>query len=288
MNQKIIYQGEQGSFAYLALKKYLSQKKLESNQFDLIPCPDFTEIFSLIEDGKAKYAIVPIENSLAGSVLSNYDLFRDRDVLISDEVILSVKHNLIGLSNAELKDIKQVYSHPKALEQCIDFTQKHKFQVNPFSNTALAVKFVQEKNQKQLAAIASKEAAENFGLKILADEIQDHRLNWTRFLIFTKRNVKNIWQIEKNKISLAYVLDREKTGILVDSLRFFSEKKLNLTNIEARPIPGKFFEYYFYLDIEFDSNYLNKVKKAVKELANISQKIKILGVYKKDNPPNDL
>jgi chorismate mutase/prephenate dehydratase len=282
MNQKIVYQGQPGSFAFLALQKYLQQKKLEQKKFDLIGCSDFVQIFDLVQESKAEYGIVPIENSLAGSVLSNYDLLREKKVFVTNEVILPVKHNLIGLPGVSLNEITEVYSHPKALEQCTNFIRSQNLVANPFSNTALAVKFVKEKGLKNIAAIASKEAAKNFDLEIIQEEIQDHQLNWTRFLIFTKSELKNIWQRDKNKLSLAYTLDREKPGSLVNSLRIFSDKKLNLTNIEARPIPGKFFEYYFYLDIEFASNLLEDVKHAVQELETISQKVKILGVYEKD------
>ena len=282
MNQKIVYQGEVGSFAYLALQKYLAKKNLDKSSFDLLPCPEFVEIFDLVEQNKAQYGIVPIENSLAGSVISNYDLFRDKEVFIIDELILPIKHHLICLPDAELKDIKQVYSHPKALDQCINFIKQHKFQSNVFNNTALAVKFIKEKGNKTLSAIGSREAAENFGLKIVKEEIQDHKLNWTRFFIFKRSEFSNIWQIDKNKISIAYTLDREKPGSLVNSLRLFSDKNLNLTNIEARPILGSFFEYYFYLDIEFSLKDLKEVKKSIKELETIAKKIKILGVYEKD------
>jgi prephenate dehydratase len=282
MNQKIVYQGQPGSFAFLALQKYLQQKKLEQKKFDLIGCSDFVQIFDLVQESKAEYGIVPIENSLAGSVLSNYDLLREKKVFVTNEVILPVKHNLIGLPGVSLNEITEVYSHPKALEQCTNFIRSQNLVANPFSNTALAVKFVKEKGLKNIAAIASKEAAKNFDLEIIQEEIQDHQLNWTRFLIFTKSELKNIWQRDKNKLSLAYTLDREKPGSLVNSLRIFSDKKLNLTNIEARPIPGKFFEYYFYLDIEFASNLLEDVKQAVQQLTKVSQKVKILGVYEKD------
>jgi prephenate dehydratase len=281
MNIKIAYQGEIGSFAYLALQKFLQKNNTDLNSVDLIATKHFYDIFNLVEKKQVAFGIIPIENSIAGSVLQNYDLLRTKQVFITNEVLLSIKHQLLGLVGSSLAQIKNVYSHPKALEQCQNFLNKNKLKTVEFENTALAAKFIKNSQNKSLAAIASKEAGQQFGLKILEKDIQDHTFNWTRFLIFEKAELENIWQIKGNKISIAYTLQRQKSGSLVNSLSLFSEKGFNLTNIECRPIVGRFFEYYFYLDVEYQSSQTPLLKDSLRKLKEVSQEIKILGVYEK-------
>jgi prephenate dehydratase len=274
----IYFQGAKGSFSWLAAKEFFGLNK----EFEAVP--KFVDLFSKIEENVENLAILPVENSLAGSVIGNYDLLHQNDAWVCGEVYLNIQHCLVATGNANLNYIEQVYSHPTALEQCKNFFLSNpQIAAKEFSNTALAAEFVSLQNNPKYAAIASKESANFFGLKIFQSNLEDDSNNWTRFMILKSR--KNLSPKFENvsKASIAYSLKREQPGSLFRSLEPLAKRQINLVNIESRPILGKFFEYVFYVDFEFDSGQILAVQEAFLEMKKLTQEMKILGVYAKSN-----
>lgn len=279
-DKKIAYQGIPGSFSYIAGIKFFGSK----NKF--IGTETFKEIFELIKKDKVDFGIIPIENSIAGSIYENYDFLNKYSVKVVGEIYLKIIHNLLAIKfknfskEERLKLIKKVYSHPKALEQCQKFFEKHPWieKIN-FSDTAGSAKFVSEQKNPSLGAIASELAAKIYNLDIILRNIEDDKNNYTRFLVITRNN-KNIRLNNPNKCSLIFKLPHIP-GSLYRALRPFAENQINLTKIESRPIIGKPFEYYFYLDFEFNGRKLYDILKVIKEFKKAVQSMKILGFYHK-------
>ncbi len=278
---KIAYQGVPGSFSYLTGVKFFGKK----NKF--IGTKEFKEIFELVKNQKADYGILPIENSIAGSVYENYDLLDKYEVKIVGESYLKIELCLLGVKikiplNQRIKLMKKIYSHPKALEQCKKFFEKHPWlEKVVFSDTAGSAKYVSETKDITLGAIASKECAKIYNLQVLKENIEDFKNNFTRFLIITDSRKYKTPQTA-NKASLIFVLPHVP-GSLYRSLEVFAQNNLNLTKIESRPIPTKPFEYLFYLDFEFDKEiFMNgKLEKILQEVKKKTKKLKILGFYSK-------
>ena len=273
---KIAYQGLAGAFSHIAAKKYFGDK----NEF--IPSQDFSDLFVSIADGVVDFAMLPVENSLAGSVIQNLDLLFKEDVWITGEIFLEIDHCLLGLNQTNFESITEVYSHEKALQQCQNFFLSNP-QINKisYSNTAASAQMVSKSKRLDVAAIASREAAQIYNLQILQENIQDDEHNWTRFVAVTARNKINPVFDNVSKCSLAYTLPKDSPGSLYRSLEPFSKNNINLTNIESRPIAGKFFEYVFYVDFEFDPKNASAVQVALSDLAKLAKSLKILGVYQK-------
>ncbi|MEI6728789.1 MAG: prephenate dehydratase [bacterium] len=273
---KIAYQGLAGAYSHIAAKRYFGNKN------DFIPVPDFSDLFLKLVDGDVDFAMLPVENSLAGSVIQNLDLLFKQDAWITGEIYLEIDHCLLGLPQTNFENITEVYSQEKALQQCQNFflsnPQIHKI---AYSNTAASAQMVANSKRLDLAAIASLEAAQIYNLQVLQENIQDDAHNWTRFVAVTARNKINPVFDNVSKCSLAYTLPKDVPGSLHKSLQPFSENNINLSNIESRPIPGKFFEYIFYVDFEFDPKNAGAVQIALSELAKLTKTLKILGVYQK-------
>ncbi|GBD34491.1 P-protein [bacterium HR35] len=278
--KKIVYQGIPGSFSYLAGIKFFGNK----NKF--IGTETFKEIFELIDKNKADFGIIPIENSIAGSIYENYDLLNKYPIKVVGEIYLRIIHNLLAIKlkniskRKRLKLIKKVYSHPKALEQCNKFFEKHPWiEKVSFSDTAGAAKFVSEQKNPSLGAIASELAAKIYNLDIILRHIEDDKNNYTRFLVITRNN-RNMRLNNPDKCSLIFKLPH-RPGSLYRALQPFAENKINLTKIESRPIIGKPFEYIFYLDFDFVGKKLNEILKVIKEFKKVAEEVKILGFYSK-------
>jgi len=279
---KIAYQGIPGSFTYQAAQEYFK------DNVEFIGKNSFREIFSSINSGETEFAVLPIENSLAGSVFESYDLLWENDVNVIGEVFHKVVHNLIALptgdssgkklsAESRINGLLKVYSHPKALEQCSRFFDK-----NPhiekvlYSDTASAAKMVSEKSDKTLAAIASYEAAKLYGLEILAEHLEDNPHNITRFLVITKDKVR---EEGANKGSLIFTLPHIPQS-LFRAMQILSQEKINVTKIESRPIHGKPFEYVFYVDFEFTENQVDFAKKMIEEFQKLVPSCRMLGFFK--------
>jgi len=280
--KKIVYQGKSGAYSHIVGLKFFGKNNFFYGK------KEFKDIFEDINKNKADFAIVPIENSLAGSVYENYDYLDKYNIEIVGEAYLRIKHNLLGLKiknlplNQRLKLIQKVYSHPKALEQCQKFFEKYPWieKVN-FFDTAMSAEFLAKLGNISIGAIASKLAAKIYNLDIILSGIEDNKNNYTRFLIIQKRKNKNlIIHIKSDKCSLIFSL-KHQPGTLYKALSVFAQFQINLTKIESRPIIGRPFEYKFYVDFEFNSKIKNKLKEILNIFKEQTTKLKILGFYQK-------
>ncbi|MCO6429589.1 MAG: prephenate dehydratase [Deltaproteobacteria bacterium] len=275
----VSYQGIPGSFSYLAAKQCFPEAR------EMISAKSFSELFRTVGNSTDGYGVVPIENSLAGSIHEVYDLLHSSDVTVCGEIYLRVAHCLLAIDNSAIEPegrigtLKKVYSHPKALEQCRRF-----FENNPgieaciYSDTAGAAKFVKDSSTSELAAIAAEESAALYGLQILKKNLEDNPGNFTRFVIISKRPVNSD---QADKGSLIFTLPH-KPASLFKALEVFAERNLNVTKVESRPIHGSPFEYNFYIDFEFPRGDIQAADEAVTELRNRTRTIRVLGFYKSE------
>ncbi|GAA0180766.1 prephenate dehydratase [Clostridium sediminicola] len=273
----IVYQGVPGSFSSIALNEFFRQE-LDADNINKINVENFSDVFKALEDDKIQYGILPIENSSTGAVTATYDLLRNNDYYIVGERKIKVNHYLMGLKGSKLDDIKEVYSHPQALEQSKTFLNKYSdWKMIPYRNTATSAKFIKENNDITKAAIASIETKEIYDLDILASNINYNKNNYTRFVIIGKKLVQNK---NNNKISVVLSVQHE-SGALFNALKVFWKNKLNMVKIESRPMINKPWEYFFYID--FEGNIQDDlVKKSMEELKKESHYFKVLGNYKAD------
>jgi len=276
-SKKIAFQGILGSFSYLASLKFFGEK---NNFYGL---ETFKEVFKGVNSKKFDFGVIPIENSIVGSIYENYDYLANFKIKVIGEVYLRIHHYLLGVKipnislQKRLKLIKEVYSHPKALEQCQRFFESYPWikKVN-FSDTAGAAQFVSQKNDPSLGAISSKICAKLYNLEVILEKIEDDPQNYTRFLIISSKELESP---KANKCSLIFYLPH-KPGALYKSLEIFAKQEINLTKIESRPIIGKPFEYVFYLDFEFNPSKHN-LDLILKEFKKQVLKMKVLGKYEK-------
>jgi chorismate mutase/prephenate dehydratase len=265
---KVAYQGERGAFSEDAAAK------LFGKNVDFLPCIRLKEVFELVSQDKVEFGVVPVENSQAGSINETYDLLLAYPLNIFAEVILKVSHCLMALPGEKLADITTIYSHPQALAQCDEFLSKLKVEIMSSYDTAGSAKMIKDKNLKNCAAIASKRAADIYGLDILAPEIETNVNNYTKFVAISKQKAK---PAQKNKTSLVFAAEH-KPGSLYRILGIFATRNINLTKLESRPSRTKPWEYVFYAD--FEGHLGGKVyQEAVTELQRETTFIKILGSY---------
>ena len=264
---KVAIQGERGSFSHEAAKRMVSG-------CTVVPCARSAEVFDRLENGSVPAAVIPIENSLAGSVSEHFDLLLARKTFIQREFSLRIVHNLISASGVEKNDVKRAFSHPVALDQCRDFFIRNpRIQPTPFYDTAGSVKHVIEAGLTDAAGIASRHAAAAYGGRIISAGIEDDKRNFTRFFLLkrTKRVLPGA-----NKTSVAFGL-KNLPGALQQALTVFSEADINLTKIESRPMRGRPWEYVFYADYLRGDD--SVARKALRQLALVSNMVKILGIY---------
>jgi chorismate mutase/prephenate dehydratase len=274
MDNKAAYQGIEGSYGSEAARLFFG------GGADLVPCDTFKDVFAAVTGGTCGSGIVPVENSITGSVVQNYDLLDAYNCFITGELILPVNHVLLGVPGAETGDINKVYSHEQGLLQCADYLAAHKgWQRIPYLNTAMAAQYVAGEGDKSLAAIASRYAGEKYGLSVLAQDISGRANNSTRFFAveaapagkapfdFSKNTAQG------NKASLLFTLRHEK-GSLARALVLLSD--LNLTRIESRPSPNENWEYRFYVDLEGD---LANLPAILAGLSAYCLTVRLLGIY---------
>jgi prephenate dehydratase len=272
-SQRTGIQGELGAFSQEAARQLLGPKT------EVAPYPTFESAFVALCSGKIHSAVIPIENTLAGSVHENYDHLLHFDVRIAAETNVRIVHNLIAPPGVAFKDLRQVYSHPVALNQCLKFFARYpRLERVPFYDTAGSVKMVMEKKEPGAAAIASDVAAAIYGGRILKRSIEDDRRNFTRFfLLYPSKKMPPPRRAKEWKTSLVFTT-RNIPGALFRGLSAFALRDLNLTKIESRPLRGKPWEYLFYLDFlgrETDP----KVQNALRHLAEIADFLRVLGSY---------
>ena len=273
--QRIGFQGALGAFSQEAVVQLLG------NKVEVVPLARFEDVFRALVRRKIDGAVIPIENTLAGSVHENYDHLLHFDVRIAAETSVRIIHNLIAPPGIGLKDIRKVYSHPVALNQCLKFFARHrKMESTPFYDTAGSVKMVMEEQAPGQAAIASSVAASIYGANILQRSIEDDRRNFTRFfLLYPSGTRLPRRQAKAWKTSLVFTT-RNIPGALFRALSAFALRDLNLTKLESRPLHGKPWEYLFYLDF-LDREDDPRVQNALRHLAELADFMRVLGSYPK-------
>jgi prephenate dehydratase len=274
------FQGERGAFSEEAARRFLGPR------FEPLPEREFDDMFDAVVRGDADCAVVPVENTLAGSVIKNYDLLVSHDLTIIGEVVLRVAHNLIAPRGVKLSDVRRVFSHPVALAQCEDYLRKLRqripsLEVLPAYDTAGAVKMVVKNRRHDEAAIASKSAAEVFAAHILASGIESNPQNFTRFFVMARPDrvarIPVAGKAKERKTSLVFRI-ANRPGSLYASLYAFAAEQVDLTKIESRPLVGRPWEYSFYLDFVGDRNDAN-VRRALAALAGAAESVRIFGSY---------
>ncbi len=273
---KVSIQGFEGSFHQEASRQFFGK------EVEVICCSTFREVVKIAANKKeSDGGVMAIENSIAGSILPNYNLLQKSNLKIVGEVYLQIKQNLLVNKGVSLEDIKEVHSHPMAIQQCFGFLDKYNWKLIESEDTALSAKHIQQHKSKHIAAIASKLAAELYDLDIIAPGIQTLKHNYTRFLILQREEVAN--EIENaNKASINFHTDHSK-GSLAKVLTKIADEGVNLSKLQSFPIPGSDWKYSFHADVEFDD--LKQFNKVVKSMKALTEDLKVYGVYKNGNAP---
>jgi len=264
---RVAIQGEAGSFSHEAARRMVAG-------CSVVPCARSIEVFDRLEKGDVPVAVIPIENTLAGTVTEHADLLLARDVFIQREFHLRIVHNLIAARGVKKTEIRRALSHPVALDQCRDFFRKNpKIQATPFYDTAGSVKHVIETGLRDAAGIASRHAASVYKGRILAAAIEDDKRNFTRF--FLLRRKARILR-GANKTSIAFGV-KNIPGSLYKALRVFADRDISLCKIESRPMRGRPWEYVFYTDFLRGDDKL--ARGALLQLRTVADMVKVLGIY---------
>jgi prephenate dehydratase len=266
---KIAFQGEHGAYSEVAVIAHYGEGH------ETVPCHSFDEVFSAVERETCDCGFIPVENSLAGSIHRNYDLLLQFPLHVVGEHYLRVSHCLIGMPNAAVSEIRRVISHPQALAQCEQYlrTLKHA-RTEAEYDTAGSVKIVRATGDPSIAAIASRRAAELYGMRVLAEAIEDNPANFTRFQIITRDAVE---PVEDAKTSIVFVV-KNRPGELFRAMSVFALRDIDLTKIESRPLVGKPWEYLFYIDF-IGAVQDEPVQRALNNLEEYADFVRVLGSY---------
>lgn len=276
--QNVAIQGERGSFSHEAAGRMIPH-------CSVVPCMRSAEVFDRVERGSVDAAVIPIENTLAGTVAEHADLLVSRNVFIQAEYLLRIVHNVIAVPGVRLSSVKRVLSHPVALDQCREFFRKNpKIQPEAFYDTAGSVKHVIEERSQDVAGIASRLAATEYGGKILQANIEDDKRNFTRFFLIRKLTRKakggahsqSLIPEGANKTSIAFQV-KNLPGALFKSLSVFALRDISLSKIESRPMRGRPWEYVFYVDFLRGDD--EPAQNALRHLGEVAEFVKVLGVY---------
>ena len=285
------YSGNRGAYAEQAIARYFDSEAITE-----LPTSSFSELFQSVTDGKADFGMVPIENSLAGSVYENYDnLSRFEDVSIIGSVTLNIRHALLGVKGGRLEDVKNVYSHPQALSQCKKYLENHpEWKHVDAVSTATAAKTVSQLESSENAAIASIVNASLYGLDVLCEDIEDNPGNFTRFVVISANNAKPKLKMMNVTPKTASIIFKTKNqpGALYHCLGIIDKYNLNLSRLESRPIEGEPWRYWFYADADIsalgeqipelensEKGIREYIEKAVEELKTMADDVRILGIY---------
>ncbi|MFV0483676.1 MAG: prephenate dehydratase [Bacteroidales bacterium] len=268
--KRIAIQGIAGSFHEDATRKYFGE------EVKIVECRTFKQVCEAVDNNKADYAVMAIENSIAGSILGNYGLIREHHLRVQGEIYIHIKMNLMAVKGVTKSDIKEIFSHPVAIAQCQEYlaTTLPNAVVTEKSDTAASAKIVKENNLKNTAAIGNQRSAEIYGLNIIAKGIETNKKNYTRFWVLSKKNIQNK---DANKASICLEVGHYH-GALVNVLNIFAENKINLTKIQSVPIIGKPNEYFFHLDVEWQN--ITDYERAIHEVLKGASSVAILGEYK--------
>ncbi len=268
----IAIQGYEGSFHQVAARSFFGK------EVGVIPCANFRDLVQIAGDAKQSAGgIMAIENSIAGSILPNYNLLQKSRLKVVGEVYLSISQNLLVNPGVQLEDIKEVHSHPMAILQCLDYLEQYPWKLVETEDTALSAKLLHQHRSKHTAAIASKLAAELFKLEVLGPDIHTMKNNVTRFLVL-KRATDATEDAKANKASVYFQTNHAK-GALAKVLGTIANGGINLSKLQSMPIPGSHFKYGFYADMEFDKR--TQLEKVLTSIASMTNSVKIFGVYQK-------
>ena len=280
---KIAIQGTLGSFHDIAAHRYF-----EGEEIELICCATFEDVFNAVQKDNKVVGFAAIENTIAGSLLHNYELLKQSNLQIVGEQKLRISHCICCLPDEDWDDITEVNSHPIALMQCRDFLSRHpRMKVVEAEDTARSAEIIKINNKKGHAAICARSAAEMYGMKVLEDGIETNKHNYTRFLV-----IADPWQVDElnrgknlqtNKASLVFTLPHAE-GSLSQVLSILSFYRINLTKIQSLPIIGREWEYQFYVDVVFDN--LLRYKQSVAAITPLTKELKILGEYEDGKSSN--
>jgi prephenate dehydratase len=268
---QVAFQGERGAYSEAAALEYFG------NSIEPIPCPTFDEVFEKVESGAVERGIVPVENSLGGSIHRNYDLFMRHQLHLVGEKIFRVRHCLIGWPGTQIGDITLIMSHPQALAQCEHYITRLGIQREVVYDTAGAVKLLKESRRHDHAAIASRRAAEFYEMQILEEGVEDDEANYTRFVVLAR---EPIVPPSPAKTSIVFTL-KNQPGALFKALSVFALRDLDLTKIESRPLAGTPWDYLFYLDF-IGSVADENARRALDHLSEYATTLRVLGSYQRD------
>ena len=272
MHKKLTIQGYEGSFHQVAARQFFGKN------VEVIPCATFKQVVQIGEDSKqSDGGVMAIENSIAGSILPNYNLLQKSKLQVIGEVYLSISQNLLVYPGVKLEEIKEVHSHPMAILQCLDYLENQDWKLVETEDTALSAKQVRQHKRKHVAAIASKFAAQLFDLDVIGPDIHTLKNNITRFLIMVPAKQK-VEVEDADKASIYFQTDHSK-GILSKVLAKIAHGGANLSKLQSMPIPGSTFKYGFYADIEFEQK--KQLDKLLAELKLMTKNFKLFGLYKK-------
>lgn len=272
--KRIAIQGGYGAFHEIAAMYFFGEDNI-----DILPRNTFKDLMKSLKKRQVDFGIMAIENSLAGSILPNYNLIKDSNMKIIGEIYLRIRQNLVALPGQQIEDLREVFSHPMAILQCQQFFDRHpNIKLIESVDTALSARDIREKDLMGIGAIASNLAAKKYDLQILAESIETNKMNYTRFLILEENNGIHSDPDIVNKASLHFAL-AHKSGSLSKILSILSYYDQNLTKIQSMPIMGRDWEYQFYVDLMFDD--YDWYKKAVEAIRPFTSELGILGEYKK-------
>jgi prephenate dehydratase len=269
---RIAIQGYEGSFHQVAAQLFYSKNA------EVVPCDTFRDVVKVASNKKeSDGAVMAIENSIAGSILANYNLLQKSSLRIVGEIYLQIRQNLLVNPGVKLEDIREVHSHTMALQQCYDYLDKYKWKLVETDDTALSAKHIHQHKSKHIAAIASKLAAELYQLDVIAPNIHTLKNNYTRFLVLKREDAAS--EVEgADKASVNFHTDHSR-GSLAKVLTRIAEGGINLSKLQSFPIPGSDFKYSFHADMEFDS--AEQFEKVIEEVKPLTAEMKIYGVYKR-------
>jgi prephenate dehydratase len=268
---QVAFQGERGAYSEAAALEYFGIS------IEPIPCPSFDEVFEKVESGAVDRGIVPVENSLGGSIHRNYDLFMRHQLHLVGENIFRVRHCLIGWPGTQIGDITLIMSHPQALAQCEHYITRLSIPREATYDTAGAVKMLKESGRRDHAAIASRRAAEVYEMQVLEEGVEDDEANYTRFVVLAR---EPIVPQSPAKTSIVFTL-KNQPGALFKALSVFALRDLDLTKIESRPLAGTPWDYLFYLDF-VGSVADENARRALDHLSEYATTLRVLGSYQRD------
>ena len=275
VDKRIIIQGIEGCFHQEAAQKFFNTPEV-----DTVPADSFDELADILQRHEADHmAIMAIENSIAGSLLQNYRILREREFSVVGEVYLRIKHNLMAIAGQSIADIREVSSHPMAINQCLEyFVQYPEIKLVKSEDTALAARQISEKAALGIGAIASESAAQIYGLDILGKGIETSKENYTRFFIIQGRNQKCEFDPLYNKASI-YIRVQDRPGCLLKAMDIIAEHHINISKLQSYPVLGVLNEYYFYLDLEFAE--AGQYEAVMELLPAVTSQLRELGTYQK-------